>query len=214
MKTCPVCRSGAFDDAKVCYGCLHPYADGAGAVRVETSDGAVRASSPQPSLQSPDELAVRASARPGEAKPESDGASHQEAQGRLCDLSRIERVEACAGSKGDRAHDPVRPEIFVKTDESGLVVRLEIVGLSEWRAAAGVDSMGEGSCAFLPEGYAPNRPTVRLAPIPVAPPALEGAGAAMGEVVRGNHARRLPASEGLAQGVPVGAAARPEMIAP
>lgn len=25
MKTCPVCGSGAFDDAEVCYGCLHRY---------------------------------------------------------------------------------------------------------------------------------------------------------------------------------------------
>lgn len=25
MKTCPVCKSGAFDDAEVCYGCLHQF---------------------------------------------------------------------------------------------------------------------------------------------------------------------------------------------
>lgn len=28
MKTCPVCGSGAFDDAEVCYGCLHRYGSG------------------------------------------------------------------------------------------------------------------------------------------------------------------------------------------
>lgn len=27
MKTCPVCKSGAFDDAKVCYGCLHQFTE-------------------------------------------------------------------------------------------------------------------------------------------------------------------------------------------
>lgn len=26
MKTCPVCKAGAFDDAEVCYGCLHRFA--------------------------------------------------------------------------------------------------------------------------------------------------------------------------------------------
>ena len=25
MKTCPVCKAGAFDDAEVCYGCLHRF---------------------------------------------------------------------------------------------------------------------------------------------------------------------------------------------
>lgn len=28
MKTCPVCRAGAFDDAEVCYGCLHRFSQG------------------------------------------------------------------------------------------------------------------------------------------------------------------------------------------
>ena len=28
MKTCPICGAGAFDDAKVCYGCLHRFSDG------------------------------------------------------------------------------------------------------------------------------------------------------------------------------------------
>ena len=27
MKTCPVCNSLAFDDAKTCFGCLHPFED-------------------------------------------------------------------------------------------------------------------------------------------------------------------------------------------
>lgn len=27
MKVCPVCKAGAFDDAKVCYGCLHRFTD-------------------------------------------------------------------------------------------------------------------------------------------------------------------------------------------
>ncbi len=25
MKTCPFCHSGAFDDAQICYGCLHRF---------------------------------------------------------------------------------------------------------------------------------------------------------------------------------------------
>ena len=28
MKICPVCGARAFDDAKTCFGCLHPFTDG------------------------------------------------------------------------------------------------------------------------------------------------------------------------------------------
>lgn len=28
MKTCPICHAVAFDDAEVCYGCLHRFVDG------------------------------------------------------------------------------------------------------------------------------------------------------------------------------------------
>lgn len=28
MKTCPICKARAFDDAQVCYGCLHRFAEG------------------------------------------------------------------------------------------------------------------------------------------------------------------------------------------
>lgn len=28
MKTCPVCNAVAFDDASICYGCMHRFADG------------------------------------------------------------------------------------------------------------------------------------------------------------------------------------------
>ena len=29
MKTCPVCRAVAFDDAEVCFGCMHRFEEGA-----------------------------------------------------------------------------------------------------------------------------------------------------------------------------------------
>ena len=35
MKTCPICHSGAFDDARICYGCLHRFTDEEPAVSVE-----------------------------------------------------------------------------------------------------------------------------------------------------------------------------------
>ena len=57
MKTCPVCRARAFEDAEVCYGCLHRF-DGDGrdsAVAEETAwepaDAVQRAASAPPSAQ-------------------------------------------------------------------------------------------------------------------------------------------------------------------
>jgi hypothetical protein len=29
MKMCPICGSATFDDAKTCFGCMHPYEEGA-----------------------------------------------------------------------------------------------------------------------------------------------------------------------------------------
>ena len=34
MKVCPVCEAKAFDDAEVCYGCLHRFSDSEGEDRV------------------------------------------------------------------------------------------------------------------------------------------------------------------------------------
>ena len=32
MKMCPICHAGAFDDASICYGCLHRFEEGEGVV--------------------------------------------------------------------------------------------------------------------------------------------------------------------------------------
>ena len=45
MKTCPVCKAVAFDDAEICYGCLYRYRGGEGLVEapVEKTKGAAKA---------------------------------------------------------------------------------------------------------------------------------------------------------------------------
>ena len=37
MKTCPICGARAFDDAEVCYGCLHRFSDDMPARSLERS---------------------------------------------------------------------------------------------------------------------------------------------------------------------------------
>ena len=55
MKTCPICMARAFDDADVCYGCLHRFdqpggktCDGGGCARTETSLPPVPMPAPPP----------------------------------------------------------------------------------------------------------------------------------------------------------------------
>ena len=57
MKTCPVCRARTFEDAEVCYGCLHRF-EGGGRVAAAPEDAAwepagvaQRAASVPPSAQ-------------------------------------------------------------------------------------------------------------------------------------------------------------------
>ena len=46
MKTCPVCGAGAFDDAEVCFGCLHRFEKG-GIAPADPREGAVTPAPPQ-----------------------------------------------------------------------------------------------------------------------------------------------------------------------
>ena len=59
MKECPVCKAGSFDDAEVCYGCLH---------RFEPGEGVVAAIAGGPTGDGPGLAAARAvrSARPAQ----------------------------------------------------------------------------------------------------------------------------------------------------
>ena len=51
MKVCPVCKAIAFDDATICYGCLHQFkADGARSAAAEedrASSAVTRGSAPE-----------------------------------------------------------------------------------------------------------------------------------------------------------------------
>ena len=45
MKTCPICGAGAFDDAQVCYGCLHRFSEGESGIAARPI-GAAKANPP------------------------------------------------------------------------------------------------------------------------------------------------------------------------
>lgn len=68
MKICPVCHSGAFDDAKVCYGCLHRFESDEGQPTVRPQHIQQTASVEQPisrpSAQSESRMAPAARTRP------------------------------------------------------------------------------------------------------------------------------------------------------
>lgn len=45
MKTCPVCQAKAFDDARVCYGCLYRYDDSEPRLDIDCGEGSKQAPS-------------------------------------------------------------------------------------------------------------------------------------------------------------------------
>lgn len=53
MKECPICKAVAFDDAQVCYGCLHRFEPGEGAMRIDGGCGQGSAGGAPPAPASP-----------------------------------------------------------------------------------------------------------------------------------------------------------------
>jgi hypothetical protein len=72
MKECPVCKAGSFDDAEVCYGCLH---------RFEPGEGVVAAIAGGPDGDGPGLAAARA------VRPAQPGAQLSVGDGRLAALA-------------------------------------------------------------------------------------------------------------------------------
>ena len=54
MKTCPICQAVAFDDARICFGCMHRYDDPAGPDTPQESSMHADGGPDSPSEETPD----------------------------------------------------------------------------------------------------------------------------------------------------------------
>ena len=141
MKTCPVCKAGAFDDAEVCYGCLHRFsqADAAvapmnGAVIGGRGGGAVMsggAAVAAASVEMPQVVGVAAEPHRESAKQPSAG-------------SNLSAGNVLPDEQG------VSQTVSVPVRNADIVVRIELVEASS-QASDAAESQRDVACDAPPE---------------------------------------------------------------
>lgn len=170
MKTCPICGARAFDDAEVCFGCLHRYGE--------------EPAEPRPKVAAPGVVPVAAPVAMSAAAPVAASASGamQAVPGGRCPAMRPEGLggDLAPGRAGCEASPSApakqRPAAPPR-DGAGWTVRFELPGY-----APTVESTGrEGGLVvrFQPEG------------------AVRAEGLGRERVLRGTHARDAPAGDGV-----------------
>ncbi len=125
MKECPICKAVAFDDAQVCYGCLHRFEPGEGAMRIDGGCGQGTAGGAPPAPASPPAPQGAASA-PAPAQAPSAAAVPSQVQ----------------PPQAPPAPAPAPQAVSLSVPASDIVVRIEVVG-----AAMEVGASGESSAA-------------------------------------------------------------------
>ncbi len=134
MKECPICKAVAFDDAQVCYGCLHRFEPGEGAMRIDGGCGQGTAGGAPPAPASPPAPQGAASA-PAPAQAPSAAAVPSQVQP-------AQAPPAAAPPQAPPAPVPAPQAVSLSVPASDIVVRIEVVG-----AAMEVGASGESSAA-------------------------------------------------------------------
>ncbi len=142
MKECPICKAVAFDDAQVCYGCLHRFGPGDGAMRIDGGCGQGTAGGAPPAPASPPAPQGAASA-PGPAQaPSADAVPSQ-----------VQPPQASPAAAPPQA-PPAPQAVSLSVPASDIVVRIEVVGaameVGANRESSAASRLGaEQACALL-----------------------------------------------------------------
>ena len=132
MKECPVCKAIAFDDAQVCYGCLHRFEPGEGAMSAggNLNQGGDCASVAAAAARETPLAAqgVASAPEPAEVRAPLDGVALPQAR------------SAPASSSVPQAPAPTTQAVSLSVPASDIVLRIEVVG-----AALDVGAVGESS---------------------------------------------------------------------
>ncbi len=171
MKECPVCKAIAFDDAQVCYGCLHRFEPGEGAMSAVGNlgqggdSGSADAAqaiplAPQGVAHTPEPMVAQASLD-GAAPPQPRPASPSVSQTPV----------------------PATQSVSLSVPASDIVLRIEVVGAAMDVGAAGESSTdsrltAEQACELLRRSGAYRRPATSC-------PAEERRGASAGHKAQG-----------------------------
>lgn len=152
MKTCPICKAGAFDDAEVCYGCLH---------RFSQRDETVRNITAGQVLVSPDSAGeqIKGAAETERHCESTQAASAAAAPGQFGGQPTVDGP--CGAGVAEPVAEPARVKaVDIPVRNADVVVRIELVetasravrieGAEGGRASASVDE-----CAVLRRGRQP-----------------------------------------------------------
>ena len=193
MRVCPVCHARAFDDAEVCYGCMHRFsgkepaaapmpgsAHKGGAVGPLPQEAQMRAQAPSPGANAASWADARQAAL-------MKGRSAEQLQRPLSDdgVSGIgQRLdgEPCGSAP------VVARNVNVSAGGADIVVRIELVGAAEANAAAEDDAARQ----LLRRGR-PMRGSVGARPADVQRGASAGQGAEQARSTHPRHAAELQA---------------------
>lgn len=197
MRVCPVCHARAFDDAEVCYGCMHRFS------------GKEPAAAPMPgnahkgeavgSLSKETQMRAQAPSSGANAASWADARQAALMKGRSAEqLQRPLSDDGVSGIGQRLDGEPcgsapvVARNVNVSAGGADIVVRIELVGAAEAHAAAEDDAAQAAACQLLRRGR-PIRGSVGARPADVQRGASAGQGAEQARSTHPRHAAELQA---------------------
>ncbi|WP_456031359.1 hypothetical protein [Senegalimassilia anaerobia] len=197
MRVCPVCHARAFDDAEVCYGCMHRFS------------GKEPAAAPMPgnahkgeavgSLSKETQMRAQAPSSGANAASWADARQAALMKGRSAEqLQRPLSDDGVSGIGQRLDGEPcgsapvVARNVNVSAGGADIVVRIELVGAAEAHAAAEDDAAQAAACQLSRRGR-PIRGSVGARPADVQRGASVGQGAEQARSTHPRHAAELQA---------------------
>ena len=201
MRVCPVCHARAFDDAEVCYGCMHRFsgkepaaapmpgnAHKGGAVGPLPQETQMRAQAPSPGANA----APWADARQAALAKERSAEQPQ----RSLSVDGVSGIEQCLDGEPCGGAPVIARNVSVSAGGADIVVRIELVGAVEENTAAKDDAARQAAqaaaCQLLRRGR-PIRGSVGARPADVQRGASAGQGAEQARSIHPRHAAELQA---------------------
>lgn len=188
MRVCPVCHARAFDDAEVCYGCMHRFSGKEPAAALMPG-GAHKGGAVGPL---PQEAQMRAQAASSGANAASWADARQAALTKGRSAEQLQRplpgdgvsgIEQCLDGESCGSAPVVARNVSVSAEGADIVVRIELVGAAEDDAAR--QAAQATACQLLRRGR-PIQGSVGARPADAQRGASAGQGA---EQVRSTHPR-------------------------
>lgn len=197
MRVCPVCHARAFDDAEVCYGCMHRFS------------GKEPAAAPMPgnahkgeavgSLSKETQMRAQAPSSGANAASWADARQAASAKGRSAEQLQqplpddgVSGIEQRLDGEPCGSAPVVARNVNVSAGGADIVVRIELVGAAEAHAAAEDDAAQAAACQLLRRGR-PMRGSVGARPADVQRGASAGQGAEQARSTHPRHAAELQA---------------------